>query len=235
MSIPWALSSRSFAHGSVLLRRLVPLVRRLLDLGAQHEDVLVHQGASEPGPVDRSPHGVDLGHRLPLPVSKRPEDAGRIVAAGAAMSQRLHSGFCVSVESGMFGWSRLQPRSVTPCQSPPNRTHQATESGPRRECARSPGARSSPPPARRSSWGSWWPMNPRRRTPRAPRTAPRRAPARRERAATRERRLRRSPTSTSSSGSVTSGATSSSTTGTLRPTTPTRSSSSPTVTSGATS
>ena len=79
VSIPCALSSRSFVNGAGLLGRLVPLVRRLLDLGAQHEDVLVHQGAPEAAAVDRSSHRVDLGHRLPslLPAAR----ARAIVAA----------------------------------------------------------------------------------------------------------------------------------------------------------
>ena len=44
---PVVLELAQLRHGAGLLGRLVPLLRRLLDLGAQHEDVLVHQGAPE--------------------------------------------------------------------------------------------------------------------------------------------------------------------------------------------
>ena len=51
-------------HGDGLRTLLVPFRRRLLDFGAEHEDVLVHEGRSEVAPLDRPPHRIDAGHPL---------------------------------------------------------------------------------------------------------------------------------------------------------------------------
>ena len=91
-------------HGALPFRLLVPFVSSFLDLRAEHEDVLVHEGGAEPVALDRSEHGVDLPHRSPLPAPAR-----RMVAAGprrpewrrGEMSQHGHSGRCVSVETSV--------------------------------------------------------------------------------------------------------------------------------------
>ena len=41
---------------------LVPLLSGLLDLGAEHEDMLVHEGLPEIRPFHGSQHGIDDGH-----------------------------------------------------------------------------------------------------------------------------------------------------------------------------
>jgi hypothetical protein len=73
---PVGLEVAQLRHGPGLFCCFVPLVARLLYFGAQHEDVLVHQCASESTSVDRASHSVDLAHRLPLP-ALRLTDAGR--------------------------------------------------------------------------------------------------------------------------------------------------------------
>ena len=65
---PVRLQLPQLGNGTRLLCGLVPLVGRLLDLGAQHEDVLVHQGATEATAIDRAEDRVDLGHLLPSPL-----------------------------------------------------------------------------------------------------------------------------------------------------------------------
>ena len=47
------------AHGGGMRLVLVPFRRRLLDLRAEHEHVLVHESGPEPVAVDRPPYGVD--------------------------------------------------------------------------------------------------------------------------------------------------------------------------------
>ena len=106
---PVGLELLQFGHGTRLLGGFVPFCCGLLDLGAQHEDVLVHEGLAEEAAVHRSSHRVDLGHRHPLP-TRRWARAGIVVVAAdtrrgwrGTMSQQAHSGPCEGIEAQMVG------------------------------------------------------------------------------------------------------------------------------------
>ena len=70
---PLPLELPQLGHGTCLLRLFVPLVGGLLDLGAQDEDVLVHEGPSQCLSLHRPSHGVDLGHPPPFLCSCAPD------------------------------------------------------------------------------------------------------------------------------------------------------------------
>src|SRR5450755_186538 len=115
----FALELSQFGDGTGSLGRLVPLLGRLLDVGAEHDDVLVHQGGPQSRPVNRPLDGVDLGHRTPSrPRGKNRGGAGERSGAGLAspscslarLSQEGHSGSCGGAETEMFGWRRSPQR-----------------------------------------------------------------------------------------------------------------------------
>ena len=68
-------------HGTCSFRFFVPLVGGLLDLRAQDEDVLVHEGLSERRSLHWPSHGVDLRHPPPFlrPAHQTAVAAGAIV------------------------------------------------------------------------------------------------------------------------------------------------------------
>ena len=81
---PLALELLQLGHGPCLLRLFVPLLRGLLDLGTQDEDVLVHEGLSQCRSLHWPSHGVDLRHSPPsrCPVRPRSGDGGIVPAGG---------------------------------------------------------------------------------------------------------------------------------------------------------